>query len=80
MDDMPNAESPKKKSSFIPQTGDSEPEQAIKIRLAIGFAIILYFSIPWGSDEQWATTFLSTPSLITLSYYAVPSPLPLPFF
>lgn len=67
---MANVESHKKKNGFMPQTGDSEPEQAIKIRLAIGLAIILYFSVPWGSEEQWSTTFFSPPSLITLGYYA----------
>ena len=30
------------------QTGDSEPEQAIKIRLSIGLIVILYFCLPWG--------------------------------
>ncbi|MED5510968.1 MAG: ATP-binding protein, partial [Pseudomonadota bacterium] len=70
MDEALKAESTKKKKGFLPQTGDSEPEQAIKVRLAIGLAIFLYFGVPWASSEQWHETFFSTPSLITLAYYA----------
>lgn len=70
MDEALKAEATKKKKSFLPQTGDSEPEQAIKVRLAIGLAIFLYFGVPWASGEQWHETFFSTPSLITLAYYA----------
>lgn len=69
MDEALKAESTKKKKGFLPQTGDSEPEQAIKVRLAIGLAIFLYFGVPWASGEQWHETFFSTPSLITLAYY-----------
>ena len=70
MDETLKAESSKKKKGFLPQTGDSEPEQAIKIRLAIGLAIFLYFGVPWGANELWVETLFSTPSLITLGYYA----------
>ena len=69
MDEALKAESNQKKKGFLPQTGDSEPEQAIKIRLAIGLAIFLYFGVPWASGEQWHQTLFSTPSLITLGYY-----------
>lgn len=70
MDETLKAESNKNKKGFLPQTGDSEPEQAIKIRLTIGLAIFLYFGVPWASHEQWHDTLFSTPSLITLGYYA----------
>lgn len=70
MDETLKAESTKKKKGFLPQTGDTEPEQAIKIRLAIGLAIFLYFGVPWSANELWLETLFSTPSLITLGYYA----------
>jgi two-component system sensor histidine kinase RpfC len=62
---------PKKRlAGIFAQTGDSEPEQAIKVRLTIGLLIFLYFGLPWGEGERFIDTFLSTPSLITLAYYA----------
>jgi len=53
----------------LAQTTDSEPEQAINIRLTIGFVIILYFCVPWGNDETFLTTIQSLPALISLGYY-----------
>ena len=32
---------------------DSEPEQAIKIRLPIALAVVLYFSLPWHHGETF---------------------------
>lgn len=48
---------------------DSEPEQAIKIRLPIGLAVVLYFSLPWHKNEIFSETVLSVGSFITLSYF-----------
>ncbi len=69
MDEAGDAGKKQNKRRVLPVTGDSEPEQAIKIRLSIGLAIFLYFGLPWGPDEQFLSTLLSTPSLITLAYY-----------
>lgn len=51
-------------------TGDSEPEQAIKLRLSIGLGLLLYFCFPWASEENFQQVISSLPSLITLTYYA----------
>jgi len=55
----------KKKTNWITRlnrrlskTGDSEPEQA-KIRLGIGLLIIVYISLPWGTDESFAKIIFS---------------------
>lgn len=50
-------------------TGDSEPEQAIKIRLTIGIAVLVYFCLPWAEDESYRSAFLSLPSLMAIAYY-----------
>lgn len=50
-------------------TGDSEPEQA-KLRLAIGFIILVYIALPWGEDERLLQTVTSYASLIVLIYYS----------
>src|SRR5690554_1767811 len=55
----------------MPQTGDTEPEQAIKIRLTLGIALLLYFCFPWGSDKTFFENLISPPSLITLAYYSL---------
>ncbi|KGM07156.1 hypothetical protein LP43_0764 [Methylophaga thiooxydans] len=60
----------KKTSRFWPQTGDTEPEQAIKVRLTIGLFVLLYFALPWGAEDSFITTLFSTPSLITMGYYS----------
>ncbi len=52
-------------------SGDSEPEQAIKLRLSIGVLLVLYFSFPWSGAATLEQTFYSLPSLIALSYYAL---------
>lgn len=51
-------------------TGDSEPEQAITLRLSIGLGLLIYFCLPWGSGETFQEAISSVPSLITLIYYA----------
>lgn len=48
---------------------DSEPEQAIKIRLPIGFALVLYFSLPWQQDEIFVDTFFSFVSILAFTYF-----------
>ena len=53
----------------VRQTGDSEPEQAIKIRLSIGVLLVLYYSFPWSADSSFSQTFYSLSSLIALNYY-----------
>lgn len=56
--------------SILSKTGDSEPEQAIKVRLTIGLGILFYFALPWSDGEQLQDTLLSHPTLVTLIYYA----------
>lgn len=56
--------------SILNNTGDSEPEQAIKVRLTIGLGILFYFALPWNDGEQLQDTLLSHPTLVTLIYYA----------
>ena len=53
----------------LSQTGDSEPGQAIKLRLSIGVGLLLYFCFPWREGETFSQVILSTFSLITLLYY-----------
>ncbi|HET8808576.1 MAG TPA: hybrid sensor histidine kinase/response regulator, partial [Methylophaga sp.] len=55
----------------LAKTGDSEPEQAIKIRLTIGLGIIFYFCLPWGNEKGFLDTLFSLPSLTTLFYYCL---------
>ncbi len=50
-------------------TGDSEPEQA-KLRLAIGFIVLVYICIPWGSDESFVEAVTSLAGLIVIMYYS----------
>ena len=42
----------------LKKTGDSEPEQA-KLRLAIGFILVIYVFIPWSTDESYAKDIVS---------------------
>ncbi len=56
--------------TILGKTGDSEPEQAIKVRLTIGLGILFYFALPWNDGEQLQETLLSHPTLVTLAYYA----------
>lgn len=55
--------------SRVKRTGDSEPEQAIKLRLSIGVFLVLYYCLPWKSDTAFIEQLLTTPSLIALNYY-----------
>ena len=52
----------------LSKTGDSEPEQA-KLRLAIGVLLVLYFCFPWTGNDTLSESFVSVPSLITITYY-----------
>jgi two-component system, sensor histidine kinase RpfC len=54
----------------LEKTGDSEPEQAIKIRLTIGVFLVLYFCFPWFSDKSFEENIFSTASLIAMVYYS----------
>ena len=53
----------------LQKTGDSEPEQAIKLRLTIGVLLVAYYSFPWWGEKTFTQTFFSLPSLIALNYY-----------
>jgi len=53
----------------LAQTTDSEPEQAIKIRLTLGIGIVLYFCFPWAEGETFSSAIQAIPSLIALAYY-----------
>ena len=50
----------------LKKTGDSEPEQAL-LRLAIAGILVLYFCVPWASDERWASIFNSLPNIIIIT-------------
>ncbi|WP_135568182.1 ATP-binding protein, partial [Solemya elarraichensis gill symbiont] len=56
-------------SSRLRKTGDTEPEQAIKLRLTIGIILLAYFCIPWNSQLGFWQHLQTLPSLITLGYY-----------
>jgi two-component system sensor histidine kinase RpfC len=49
----------------LKKTGDSEPEQAL-LRLAIAGILLLYFCVPWSSDEHWVDIFNSLPNIIII--------------
>lgn len=53
----------------LAQTTDSEPEQAIKIRLTLGIGLVLYFCFPWAEGETFYSAIQALPSLIALAYY-----------
>ena len=53
----------------LAQTTDSEPEQAVKIRLSLGIGLILYFCFPWADGETFFDAISSQPSLIKLLPY-----------
>lgn len=53
----------------LAQTTDSEPEQAIKIRLPVATGLVLYFCLPWRDEESFLQVISTLPSLLTLSYY-----------
>jgi len=54
----------------VARTNDSEPEQAIKIRLTIAILLVLYFCIPWHKDSTFIETLTSHASIITLCFFA----------
>lgn len=47
----------------LKKTGDPEPEQA-EIRLVIGLLLMLYFFVPWSSDQVDIDIFASTVNII----------------
>lgn len=47
---------------------DAEAEQAIKVRLSIGLAIVCYFSLPWHDGDTFLGSLFSLSSIIALSY------------
>jgi two-component system sensor histidine kinase RpfC len=47
---------------------DAEAEQAIKVRLSIGLAIVCYFSLPWHHGDTFLGSLFSLSSIIALSY------------
>lgn len=53
----------------LAQTTDTEAEQAIKIRLTIGFMVLLYFVVPWSGTQSWQESIFSLPVLVTSLYY-----------
>ncbi|WP_417550580.1 ATP-binding protein [Methylophaga sp.] len=55
----------------MPKTGDTEPEQAITIRMTLGIALLIYFCLPWGKEKTFLENLFSLPSLITLAYYSL---------
>jgi two-component system sensor histidine kinase RpfC len=50
-------------------TGDSEPEQS-KLRLVIGFIVLIYICIPWSDNENFAELVSSLAGLIVIFYYS----------
>jgi len=50
-------------------TGDSEPEQS-KVRLVIGFIVLVYICIPWSGKESFAELVSSRAGLIVIFYYS----------
>lgn len=58
-------------SERINRVGDSEPEQAIHIRLSIALALIVYFCIPWGKNETFEQVFFSVPGLMAVAYFTI---------
>jgi two-component system sensor histidine kinase RpfC len=50
-------------------TGDSEPEQS-KLRLIIGFIVLVYVCIPWSSDENLIELISSLAGLTVIFYYS----------
>ncbi|MCX4190597.1 ATP-binding protein [Methylophaga sp. OBS3] len=50
------------------KASDTEPEQAIKIRVPISFAMMIYFCFPWQSDLTFAQHIFTMPSLVGIAY------------
>ncbi|KHF24523.1 ATP-binding protein [Solemya velum gill symbiont] len=59
----------RKISKRLRKTGDTEPEQAIKLRLTIGIFLLGYFCFPWNSELGFWQHLQTLPSLIALGYY-----------
>ena len=55
--------------SRLAQTGDTEPEQAIKIRLPISIAMLIYFCLPWQSEQTFQQHIFTLPSLMGMTYF-----------
>lgn len=56
--------------SRLAKTGDSEPEQAIKIRLPISIAMLIYFCFPWQSAHTFEQHLFTIPSLVGMAYFS----------
>jgi two-component system sensor histidine kinase RpfC len=54
--------------SRLSQTTDTEPEQAIKIRVNIALGLLIYYCLPWQSDQSLDTTLFSTQGLLAYIY------------
>ena len=52
------------------KTGDSEPEQAIKIRLPISIAMLVYFCFPWQAAETFEQHIFTIPSIVGMAYFS----------
>jgi len=48
---------------------DLELEQAVKLRLTIGFGLLIYFCLPWADGESFRQAISSFSSLVTITYY-----------
>lgn len=53
----------------LAQASDTEPEQAIKIRLPISIAMLIYFCLPWQSELAFQQHIFSLPSLMGMTYF-----------
>jgi len=49
---------------------DPEVEQAVKVRLIIGLAIVMYFCLPWGKDEIFLDNLFSIASIVGICFFA----------
>lgn len=53
----------------LEQADAVELEQAVKLRLVMGFGLLLYFCFPWHDGENLRASLTSLPSLVTMTYY-----------
>jgi two-component system sensor histidine kinase RpfC len=49
---------------------DPEVEQAVKVRLIIGLAVVMYFCLPWGKDEIFLDNLFSIASIVGICFFA----------
>ncbi|MCC5797091.1 MAG: response regulator [Methylophaga sp.] len=55
----------------LSRASDTEPEQAIKIRLTLGIGLLIYFCLPWREDQTFISNLSSFASIVALSYYSL---------